>query len=232
MADLVPINEIFGPTIQGEGVMIGCPTIFVRTQGCDFSCQWCDTKYALPRIAPEMKRLTVEQIVDTIEDIRRGVSWVTLSGGNPLIHDLGPLIRELHQTDMLVAVETQGSIYKVWVEECDTVVVSPKPPSSGIPFTESMWHTLDKFLALPVSCLKIVVSTEEDLEFVRGLSRKYEDTPISVQPCNTVGEDTTESLLEKLRWLTDKIVNDQELGEHVVILPQLHVLMYGNKRGV
>ena len=41
------ISEIFGPTIQGEGALIGKPTVFVRAGGCDYRCSWCDTLYAV-----------------------------------------------------------------------------------------------------------------------------------------------------------------------------------------
>lgn len=230
MSELIPINEIFGPTIQGEGIMIGSPTVFVRTQGCDMNCSWCDTKYALPRISPDMSKMTVEEVVDAVDDIRQGVEWVTLSGGNPVLHDLGLLVRGFHEADMSVALETQGTIYRTWVEECDLITVSPKAPSSGSTFTESMSHNLDRFMSLDFAALKIVVANDEDLDFVRSLKRKYEYAPMCVQPCNEVGVDTIETLLDKLKWLTEKVVNDEELG-NVVILPQLHVLMYGNQRG-
>ena len=42
-ARTIAISEIFGPTIQGEGALIGKPTVFVRTGGCDYRCSWCDT---------------------------------------------------------------------------------------------------------------------------------------------------------------------------------------------
>jgi len=47
MTELVRISEIFGPTIQGEGPLIGRPTVFVRTAGCDYRCARCDTLYAV-----------------------------------------------------------------------------------------------------------------------------------------------------------------------------------------
>ena len=50
----VRVSEIFGPTVQGEGPLIGKPTVFVRTGGCDYRCNWCDTLYAvLPKHSKE-----------------------------------------------------------------------------------------------------------------------------------------------------------------------------------
>lgn len=45
MAKGIPVLEIFGPTIQGEGMVIGQKTMFVRTAGCDYSCSWCDSAF-------------------------------------------------------------------------------------------------------------------------------------------------------------------------------------------
>ena len=44
---MIRVSEIFGPTVQGEGPQIGCPTYFIRTGGCDYRCSWCDTPYAV-----------------------------------------------------------------------------------------------------------------------------------------------------------------------------------------
>ena len=55
MTACIRISEIFGPTIQGEGPLIGRPSIFVRTGGCDYRCNWCDTLYAvLPEYRDEV----------------------------------------------------------------------------------------------------------------------------------------------------------------------------------
>ncbi|RWD90497.1 MAG: 7-carboxy-7-deazaguanine synthase QueE, partial [Mesorhizobium sp.] len=52
MKGSIRISEIFGPTVQGEGPLIGRPTVFVRTGGCDYRCRWCDTLYA---VLPEFR---------------------------------------------------------------------------------------------------------------------------------------------------------------------------------
>ena len=41
----IPVLEIFGPTIQGEGMVVGQKTMFIRTAGCDYSCAWCDSAF-------------------------------------------------------------------------------------------------------------------------------------------------------------------------------------------
>jgi len=81
----IPISEIFGPTVQGEGALIGKPTVFVRTGGCDFRCRWCDTLYAvLPTYRHDWSPMTSEEILGRVEQLTGGNPiLVTVSGGNP-----------------------------------------------------------------------------------------------------------------------------------------------------
>jgi 7-carboxy-7-deazaguanine synthase len=108
----IPISEIFGPTIQGEGALIGRPTVFVRTGGCDFRCNWCDTLYAvLPEYKNEWTPLSPEQIVARVLELSRGAGiLVTLSGGNPALHDFSELLELGRSKNLSFALETQGSV--------------------------------------------------------------------------------------------------------------------------
>src|SRR5215475_9253596 len=108
MKDSIRISEIFGPTIQGEGPLIGRPTVFVRTGGCDYRCAWCDTLYAvLPRYRDEWHPMTSPEIFARIEELSGGRPiLVTLSGGNPALQPLGPLIELGRAKGYGFAVET------------------------------------------------------------------------------------------------------------------------------
>jgi 7-carboxy-7-deazaguanine synthase len=225
-----PIIEIFGPVIQGEGAMIGQQTHFVRLGGCDYRCAWCDTMYA---VLPEEVRansspMTPEQIVERLQDLNPATPWVTLSGGNPALHQLDPLIESLSEAGYKTAVETQGTIYRRWLEQCALVTVSPKPPSSGM---NQDLSTLERFTALPGINFKIVVFDEADLDFARDVHRRYPSIPFYLQVGNDLEHDDRDSLLQKLDWLSNKALSDPELSG-AVVLPQLHVLLYGNRRGV
>ena len=69
MNERIRISEIFGPTIQGEGPLIGRPTVFVRTGGCDYRCTWCDTLYAvLPAYRNEWAFMTPADIMARVEE--------------------------------------------------------------------------------------------------------------------------------------------------------------------
>ena len=128
------VIEIFGPTIQGEGAEAGMPTHFIRLGGCDFRCSWCDTMYAVEpaTVRVTAHRLSVEEIVQALDRLTGAPRWVTISGGNPALHRLDPLIERLHSHDYRVSVETQGSVWRSWLGDVDRLTVSPKPPSSGM----------------------------------------------------------------------------------------------------
>src|SRR5260221_7769924 len=89
----IRISEIFGPTVQGEGPLIGRPTVFVRTGGCDFRCSWCDTLYAvLPEHRSGWTPMSAGDILAKVVTLSGGAPLtVSLSGGNPALQPLAPL---------------------------------------------------------------------------------------------------------------------------------------------
>ncbi len=88
----ISVSEIFGPTVQGEGAVIGKPTVFVRTGGCDYRCSWCDSKFAvLPEFRTTWRRMFPEDVLSEIKKLSSRPILVTLSGGNPRpCNRLGP----------------------------------------------------------------------------------------------------------------------------------------------
>lgn len=225
-----PVLEVFGPVLQGEGRMIGAQTHFVRFGYCDYRCAWCDTLYAVEpeQVQREAEWLGIDAIIGRLDALGAHTPWVTLSGGNPAIHDLGPLVERLHAAGRKVAVETQGSVYRPWLERCDVVTVSPKPPSAGMATDDAR---LARFVALPQSNLKVVVFDDADFTYARDIHLRYPEKPFYLQPGNAVGSDDTAALLAKLDWLAQRAMADPAMAD-VVVLPQLHTLMYGNRRGV
>lgn len=225
-----PIVEIFGPVLQGEGHMIGTPTTFVRFGYCDYRCVWCDSLYAVvpQEVHEHAERLTAQEIVARLQALDAPARWVTLSGGNPALHDLSALVELLHHAGLRIAVETQGSVFREWLRDCDVVTVSPKPPSSTM---STDFAKLDRFAALPNANLKVVVFDDADYEYARAIHQRYPQMPFYVQVGNVMGEDDTASLLKKLDWLGQRVLHDPAM-QAAVVLPQLHVLLYGNRRGV
>src|ERR1700752_4506596 len=113
MSKKIPVSEIFGPTIQGEGYDQGQPCYFIRTAGCDFKCDFCDTPYAvLPHAVRATQRLTTEEIMRALNALPQGPRMCVISGGNPALHDLDDLVMNLHARGLSVTCETQGTLFK------------------------------------------------------------------------------------------------------------------------
>lgn len=235
----IRISEIFGPTVQGEGALIGKPTVFVRTGGCDFRCSWCDTLYAvLPEHRNEWAPMTPEDILGRVEQLTGGHPiLVTLSGGNPAIQPLGPLIALGKERRYRFAMETQGSVADDWFASLDWLVLSPKPPSSRM---STDWVAFEACLAAaaggPHTVLKVVVFDDADYSYARDAAARYPLLPLYLSVGNhTPGEAGADGvdhagLLARFRWLVDKVAHD--CWFEATVLPQLHVLAWGNKRGV
>ncbi len=225
-----PVVETFGPVLQGEGRMIGTPTHFVRFGYCDFKCAWCDSLYAvLPeQVRENSTQMTADAIRDRLRTLDATVPWVTLSGGNPVMHDLTGLVALLHADGRKIAVETQGTVFRDWLSDCEVVTVSPKPPSSGM---ETNFAQLDRFAALPRANLKVVVFDDADFAYAKHIHERYPGVPFYLQVGNAVGGDDRDALLTKLDWLGQRTLADPAMQD-AIVLPQLHVLLYGNRRGV
>lgn len=253
----LPITEIFGPVIQGEGRLCGSPTFFVRLGGCDYRCSWCDTLYSvLPeRVKEEAIRMTASDIIHHL--ITLGVSendMVTLSGGNPCIHDLTELVNTLISGNLVIAVETQGSQCPSWLSLVDYVTVSPKPPSA-ISNSTSSFDTFLRWLetfrhlefsnGAPNLNVKIVVDNSDDYNFAcRAILATQEllglefDVQYHLQPC-TPQDNLDENLAttrERIHASWDRlnswVLNTPSLRTIVSVIPQLHTLQYGHRRGI
>jgi 7-carboxy-7-deazaguanine synthase len=243
MTDNILISEIFGPTVQGEGPLIGRPTVFVRTGGCDYRCAWCDTLYAvLPEHRSEWMLMTPAEIATRIDELASNNSvLVTLSGGNPALQPLAPLIDLGHAKGHIFALETQGSVASPWFSELDWLILSPKPPSSHM---TTDWDALDTCIGTanqrPHCVLKIVVFDDADYHYARIISTRYPALPVYLQVGNPAplkhngrllpDEAEIDDLLARFRWLVDMVREDRWFA--ATVLPQLHVLAWGNKRGV
>lgn len=245
-----PVAEIFGPTIQGEGMLQGIPCHFVRFGGCDFRCEWCDTPHAvLPHAVRANPRLSMDRIVKDVCALTRGPQWIVFSGGNPALHDLQHLVDALHSYGFKIAVETQGTRWKNWITCCDSICVSPKPPSSGMD-TVSNRRAFEDFMAYacpsrsPHLFLKVVVFDASDYEWARTVHKKFPGVPFFLSTGNDAGktvgnpsrvdERTSEQvkldLLARSRLLVNRIMVDPEMAA-VRVQSQYHVLIWGNELG-
>jgi 7-carboxy-7-deazaguanine synthase len=234
------ISECFGLVVQGEGPLIGLPTVFVRAGGCDYRCSWCDTLYAvLPEHRAEWVKMNAPEVLGDIQRIS-GPCLVTLSGGNPASQPFGELIDIGHAAGYRFACETQGSVAAPWFGRLDHLILSPKPPSSGM---DTDWKILAECMdsagwgRVPTS-IKVVVFDDADYEYAHEVQRQFPSTPFYLQVGNPTpqaangsdpGFDAAASLAA-LRVLMDRVCADKWLN--VRVLPQLHTLVFGNARSV
>ncbi|MFT4013512.1 MAG: 7-carboxy-7-deazaguanine synthase QueE [Paracoccus sp. (in: a-proteobacteria)] len=230
------IAEIFGPTIQGEGALIGQPTVFIRAGGCDYRCNWCDSLHAVDsRHRHEWQAMAPEAVMAEVGRLSGGQPLtVSISGGNPAIQDFAPVIALGHGLGYRFACETQGSIARGWFADLSLLVLSPKPPSSG---QEIDWSAFDACLAAAEKAdtvMKIVIFDHADLSWAREAAARYPELPLYLQPGNPETDPARpvdpRRLADRLLWLVEETVGKGWLSP--IILPQLHVLIWGNRRGV
>lgn len=257
----IPVIEIFGPVIQGEGAMIGHWTSFVRTGGCDFRCSHCDSLHAVDpaQVKQNSTWMTPDEIADTIihnKLPKLGMApWVTLSGGNPAMWDFSKFLYRMKMLSYKVAIETQGSLWKDWIGDCDQITISPKPHGMGdqtvrAQFDAFMANLFDHLSSLcgtchnpfDKACIKIPVFGERDLDFAEEMVRNYGSEikiylslgnpfpPEKAAAAGVTKEKLAATLLEHYARCSDAIAERPALVNNAIFLPQLHVLVYGNER--
>ncbi len=241
MRDRISVSEIYGPVVQGEGAVIGRPTVFVRTGGCDYRCDWCDSPYAvLPRYRDTWVRMGTEEVFAEVRRLSEKPILVTLSGGNPALQPLGGLMERGREEGYTFAVETQGSVAKDWFGGLDNLTLSPKPPSSGM---ETDWVKLGRCLEAAgertSKIFKVVIFDDGDYAYAREVAARFPEVPMYLQVGNDhppgvapheVPEPDVSGLLDRYSRLAEKVIADG--WNEATVLPQLHVLVWGNKRGV
>ena len=162
------INEIF-PSIQGEGLRLGEPTLFIRFSECNLKCAFCDTKYAWKT----GRKMTVESILKKIKTIHTAypTEWVCLTGGEPLFQNIGGLVQNLKAEDFKIQVETNATFFQ---RLCvDWYTISPKPPDY---FYQPEYIKKAKEI-------KVVVTKGLDLGVLKKLRQDFPDKiPILLQP--------------------------------------------------
>lgn len=183
-----PVVEVFGPTVQGEGPDAGLAVSFVRFGLCDFRCSWCDSMHAVDPVqvkanATQMAALEVVVALEA-EPARRRSRHVVLSGGNPAMHDLTVLTDQLCQRGWRVHVETQGSIWRDWLGHVHRLIVSPKPPSSGMDSARherqfaSFMERASAVRPLVRGALKVAVFDDVDFDWAIAVGKRHATWPL------------------------------------------------------
>jgi len=218
------ISEIFY-SVQGEGTLVGVPSVFIRTSGCNLRCAWCDTPYTSWN--PEGHEMPVAEI---LEEVRRyPAKHAVVTGGEPMIVD--EVIELTKALDMHVTIETAGTVYKP--VKCDLMSISPKLANSTPEGKFAAQHerlryqpeVLKKLIADYEYQLKFVVSGPGDLAEIESILTA---TNASRDRVVLMPEGTDDATLRtRATWITEICKR-----ENFRYSPRLHIDLYGNRRGV
>jgi len=158
------VSEIFY-SLQGESTCAGKPCLFIRLAGCDLSCSWCDTTYALS----EGVRMSLGEIM--AEAAKYPVRLVELTGGEPLIQENSHRLMEmLLDSGREVLLETGGHRSIDRVDKRVKIIYDIKCPGSGMS-ERNLWENL--FLLKPQDEIKFVIASAEDYEWAVNVVREY-----------------------------------------------------------
>ena len=224
------VAEIFGPTLQGEGPSVGWPAAFVRLGGCNLDCSWCDTPYTWDwsryRADDELRRVGVEAVLEQVTAM--GVAMLVISGGEPLLQQrrLLPLLGAAMARRWRVEVETNGTIAPdpEVAELVSQFNVSPKLANSGISPARRLHPAgLRALRDTGRSVFKFVVRDAADVEEVRALADEHNLAPVYLMPEGTDAATIT----ARMRELAPAAV-----AAGYRLTPRLHILLWGDRRGV
>jgi 7-carboxy-7-deazaguanine synthase len=226
------IAEIFH-SIQGEGVLAGVPSVFVRTSGCNLRCVWCDTPYASWK--PEGTEISVPEIMNKIS--AWNCNHIVLTGGEPMIApDLPDLANFLKMKKKHITIETAGTLPPNGIP-CDLASISPKlsnstPPSERDPAwakkheaTRLNPEAIAEWIRNYEFQLKFVVSNKKDLAEIKILLSRLPPVPLNQILLMPEGIDS-KTLTARSPWLVEICKR-----EGFRFCPRLHIELFGHTRG-
>lgn len=226
------ISEIFY-SIQGEGILAGIPSVFIRTSGCNLRCVWCDTPYTSWN--PEGKEIPLADITRTA--VQYGAAHIVITGGEPMLtSEVVELTKEIKKVGKVhITMETAGTVFQPVV--CDLMSISPKLANSTPRERDSgRWaeqhdrlryqpDVLKRLMAEFPYQLKFVVADPSDLEEVQKI---VGETAALRERVVLMPEGTTsERIRERSQWLAE--IAKREGFRYG---PRLHIDIWGDKRGV
>ena len=217
----VRVSEIF-LSLQGEGPSAGTPAHFVRLQGCDVGCQWCDTRYAWEFGGG--REIDLDQIWNEARVLGESPMLV-VTGGEPLEHPgIASLLRQAVERWRRVEVETSGIARPPLAHAKLFYNVSPKLPSATARWAET-WRHAREWVDEPNATFKLVVGDAPDAADAERLIGEH---AITAERVMLMPEGMTEDKLRERAVSLAQVC--KRLG--VRMSPRLHVWMWGAQRGV
>ena len=229
-------SEIFY-SIQGEGKLVGTPSVFFRTSYCNLRCQWGETRCDTPFTSwnPENKKISIG------DSIERACSYdckhLVITGGEPFIQS--GVLRELCLGFVgtcieHITIETNATFFEPIVV-VDLISMSPKL-SSSIPFDDKVWRRKHDKLRLDydvirsfMNCyndyqVKFVIDNPEDVHEVKEVQKEC-DIPSNKIYLMPQGIES-QKIHEKMEWIAELC-----LAYGYNLSPRLHIDIWGNRRG-
>lgn len=214
-------NELFY-SFQGEGLNAGVPAIFVRFGNCNLKCTWCDTKYTWQPGVSDNQVVATPELIEKIRALseKNGCKHLVVTGGEPMLQQSEIMALRKAFANFYIEVETNGS--QAVTPECQVAVdlftVSYKMKNSG--------NAPYELKTIGEKCVyKFVMCVPDDGQEINALVKQY-DLPrekVFVMPEGV----TAQSILEKTPFVTEFA-----LAYGYRFTTRLHVLAWGNKRGV
>jgi len=239
---MLKVHEIF-KSIQGEGIDIGMPMVFVRFAGCNLACKWCDTQYA-NKEESEFSEMEVSPIVKKIEELGT-VTGVTFTGGEPFVQkteEIDALIFELKGKGYFINIETNGLVLPqlAYGNLVDRFSISPKLSSSGnkLGINKSTLETYLMYYPHKVF-FKFVISNKDDFSEMEVLLDsipvvKEKSIRIVIQP--NIDDESVLSIEKQNEYFLETmdllLVSGLTDTYNIRIIPQFHKYLWADKKGV
>lgn len=225
------IAEIFY-SVQGEGMLAGMPSVFVRTSGCNLRCTWCDTPYT--SWTPEGVEMSVAEIAADVGQY--SAQHVVITGGEPMIAPgIVELTKQLKADRQHITVETAGTVFAPVA--CDLMSISPKLANSTPTERDGgRWAAQHDRLRYQPAILRDLLSTYScQLKFVIASAQDVDEVTAML---GDIGADRSrvvlmsegtdvDTLRTRGQWLVEVCKR-----EGFRFSPRLHIDLWGNRRGV
>lgn len=226
----VNLNEVFGPTIQGEGPHMGQRVGFVRLAGCNLACSWCDTPYSWDWERFDRKEESHKTLISDLANLIKemNVDRIILTGGEPMLQQTAIWDLKASIGAIDIDVETNGTILPniKTINAVDMFCVSPKLAHGGDLLETRRTKALEAFSYLAGegrAIFKFVCQFPSDFEEIEEIIVQFKipRKAVWIMPEGTTQEAQKESMGR---------LADEAIAKGFNISPRLHVLIWNTER--